>query len=185
MNNPEITIQALLRWRMDKAAEEAPPAPRASTLLEAERPWWEAWPERFRELADRVGGMRVGLGHAMAALDDSGEGHPVPALVVRAIEELETTARLLFFSAREGRLRLRFKLEGLGGLTERAFEVTFLSVANLEPLFSAIASRSVDDEFRLDLPLTVEQAAIWKSLRVTDPMPFRLILRSETPLRSA
>src|SRR5256885_3187372 len=62
----KIPIEELLRWRVAKAETDAPPAPRAARLLEMARPWWEIWPERFQSFVERLGGIQVAYGHAMA-----------------------------------------------------------------------------------------------------------------------
>src|SRR6185436_7178633 len=91
----EIPIGQLLRWRLSQAEAEAPPAPRAARLLEMARPWWETWPEQFQSLVERLGKIQVAYGHAMAEPQQSRSGHPVPVMIVRAIEELEASARVL------------------------------------------------------------------------------------------
>jgi hypothetical protein len=83
---------------------------------------------------------------------------------------------VLYLSIREGRLRLRFQLDPIPRV-EPGFEVTFVSEAALRPILSAYATLSVDGEYRLDADLPEDLAANWESLRVTDPMPFRFILR--------
>jgi hypothetical protein len=45
------------------------------------------------------------------------------------------------------------------------------------PILSAEAALSGDGEYRVDVELSSELAAAWESLKVTDPMPFRFILR--------
>src|SRR5436309_3280949 len=105
-----MPVEQLLRWRLSQAEAEAPPAPRAGRLLELARPWWETWPERFQSFVERLGGIEVAYGHAAEPRQPRG-GHPVPALVVRAVEELETSVRVLYINVREGRLRLRFQLD--------------------------------------------------------------------------
>jgi hypothetical protein len=50
----------------------------------------------------------------------------------------------------------------------------------LQPILSAQADLSGDGEYRVDVELPSELAAAWESLKVTDPMPFRFILRPAT-----
>ena len=115
----------------------------------------------------------------MAPLQHGHGGHPVPALISRQDEELESPARVLYLSIREGKLRLRFQLDPIPRI-ESGFEVTFVSEAALRPILSAYASLSVDGEYRLDADLPEDLAANWESLKVTDRMPFRFILRPAT-----
>jgi hypothetical protein len=79
-------------------------------------------------------------------------------------------------SVRDARLRLRFQLAPIPR-HERVFDVTFVSEAGLQPILSAQADLSGDGEYRVDVELPSELAAAWESLKVTDPMPFRFILR--------
>ena len=174
----EIPIEELLRWRLEQAEAEAPPAPRAARLLEAVRPWWEVWPERFQALAERLGRMQLAYGHA-AERSPVRASHPVPTLIVRAQKEVEVSARVLYFTAREGRLRLRFQLEGSPEPPLKAYEAALISTASMRPVLAATATLSVESEYRIDASLPDELAQSWEALRVTDRMPFRLILRSE------
>lgn len=172
------SIERLLKWRLAQAEMEAPPAPRASRLLELARPWWKTSPEQFQTLWLRLGKIKVVYGHAMVEPSSPrGGGYPVPALIVRVGEtEVETSVRVLYLGVREGLMSLRFHLENIPGPTDGGFEVTFVSEASALPLFSAHAMRSVDDEYRLDAELPAEIAGEWKEVRVMDRMPFRLIL---------
>ena len=176
----KITIEEVLRWRLARAEADAPPAPHARRLLEMARPWWETWPERFQSLVERVGRIQIAYGHAMAEPDPArGKPHPVPALVVRAGEESETFAQVLYLNVRDGRLRLRFRLDAAVRPAPESFEVTFISDKSARPMLSAQATLSVDSEYRTDAELPVEFALDWESLKVTDRMPFRLILRTD------
>jgi hypothetical protein len=103
----------------------------------------------------------------------------VPTLLVNVGEEVEATARILYFNVREGRLRLRFQIETTTAKMEPSFEATFVSNEGSRPLLSATATRSVDHEFRVDTELPAELAHSWEQLKVTDRMPFGLILRTE------
>jgi hypothetical protein len=172
-----ITVEQLLNWRLAEAETEAPPAPRAMRLLELARPWWESWPKRFQRLVERVGRIQIADGHAMADGRVPRGGHPVPALIVRPAEEVETSVRVLYFAVRDGWLRLRFQLDPMPGPAQESFSVTFVADPPTRPLLSAQARLSVDSEYRLDAELSDELARDWGGLKVTDRMPFRLILR--------
>jgi hypothetical protein len=172
----EIDIEQLLRWRFERAEAGAPFAPSAAHLLEIVRPWWEMWPERFQAYTRQVGAIRISYGYAMSELHHGHTGYPVPTLIARGNEELEAPARVLYMTVRDGRLRLRFQIDPIP-TPDRSFDVTFLSEAGLRPILSANAELSVDGEYRLDVELPEELATMWESLRVTDQMPFRFILR--------
>lgn len=175
----EISMEQLLRWRLTLAETEAPPAPSAGHLLALTRPWWEVWPEKFQALLPRVSRIQLLYGHAMADPNPARGGHLVPALLVRGTEETELLARLLYFNVRAGRLRLRFQFEDTTTVNEPTLEVTFVSDKAVRPLLAAPANRSVDHEYRVDTELPEDVARLWTPLKVTDRMPFRLILRVE------
>ncbi len=174
----EMPVEQLLLWRLARAESEAPPAPRGERLLELARPSWETWPQRLQSLVQRVGRMQIAYGHAMAEPCRAGGGYPVPALVVRLREEIETSVRVLYFNVRDGRLRLRFQLDGKPEAGQEAFDMTFVEGNAARPLLSAKAALSVDNEYRVDAELSEELARDWELLRVKDRMPFRLILRA-------
>src|SRR2546426_12668998 len=117
-----ISIEELLRWRAARAEAEATPAPRAARLLEMARPWWEIWPERFQSFVERLGGVQVAYGHAMAEPGQSRTGHPVPTLIVCAGEELGASVRVLYINGRDGRVRLRFQLDAGAAPDHESFE---------------------------------------------------------------
>jgi len=175
----QIPIEELLRWRLSQAEAEAPPAPRAARLLEMARPWWEVLPRQFEELIQRLSAIQVAYGHAMAEPCQSHSGHRVAVLILRGAGELETSARLLYFAVRDGQLRLRFNLEKPPSDMRPAVEVTFISEHPPSALFSASATVSIDDEYRLEAELPAELAHGWQQLKVTDRMPFRFILRAD------
>src|ERR1700722_11054298 len=176
----KIPIKEILRWRLAQAEAAAPRAPRARQLLEMARPWWETWPERFKSLVERVGRIEIAYGHAMAEPGHArGRPYPVPALRVRACEEFETFAQVLYLNVRDGRLRLRFHLETPPRSAPESFWVTFISVTSPLPVLSAQAMFSVDNEYRIDAELPAELALEWESIKVMDRMPFRLILRTD------
>lgn len=175
--NPRLSVEELLRWRLERAEAEAPPAPRAAQLLERARPWWETWPERFADLAARLSQMEVSYGHAMAETRRLPTEHLVPALIVHTAAQTETSVRILYFSLRNGQLRLRFQLSATGDSSEPAYDATFICRATSQPIFSAPAERCANGEYSLAQTLPEELAAKWTPLKVTDEMPFRLILR--------
>ena len=176
----KIPIEELLRWRLAKAEAEAPPPLRAARLLELARPWWEIWPEQFRSLVEHLGQVQVAYGHAMAESRQSRTAHPLPTLIVRAGEEFQAFASVLYFSIGNGRLRLRFQIDPAHGQSDPVFEATFIAASTAIPLFSAHATLSVENEYRLDAELPDKVAAEWAQMKVTDRMPFRLILRTDT-----
>jgi len=176
MKSP-ITVQELLRWRLARAEAEAPPAPRAARLLELVRPWWEIYSERFQKLVARLGEMEVAYGHAMAESRRVASEHLVPAMIVHTAIETETSARVLYFSVRDGQLRLRFQLTASEECATPTYEATFICRTSSQPLFSTTASCSSNGEYSLAENLSEEIARKWGILRVTDEMPFRLILR--------
>jgi hypothetical protein len=174
----EVTIEQLLRWRLARAEAEAPPAPSAARLLELARPWWETWPERFRQLAERLSHLEIAYAHAMADARRVQSEQLVPALIVHTSVETESSARVLYINVRDGQLRLRFQLNAGPESSERTYEVTFVSRATVQPLFSAAATLSIDREYSLSAGLSEELETEWSRLTVTDEMPFRLILRT-------
>ena len=172
----EFDIEQLLQWRVDRAESDAPLPPSGVHLLKRARPWWEIAPAKFAEHVRRLGAIQISYGYAMSQLHHGHSGHPVPTLISRDDEELESPARVLYVNIRDGRLRLRFHLDPMPR-TEPGFEVTFVSEGALKPILSAYASLSVDGEYRLDADLPEDLATSWESLKVTDRMPFRFILR--------
>lgn len=178
----KVSISDLLRWRVSQAGANAPSAPRAARLLEMARPWWETWPEQFRLLASRLGRIQIAYGYAMAEPRPSRGGFPVPALVALAKQEFEAHARVLYLNIRHGRLMFRFQLNAAGAQLPEHIEATFVAESSGEPLLSALATLSVDAEYRIDAELPAEVARGWEQLKVTDRMPFRLLLRSDGKL---
>jgi hypothetical protein len=174
----KVSISELLRWRVSQAEADAPPAPRAARLLEMSRPWWETWPEQFRSLAGRLGRMQIAYGYAMAEPRPSRGGFPMPALVALANQEVEACASVLYLNVRNGRLMFRFQLDAVGAQLPEHLEATFVAEPSGQPLLSAPATLSVDAEYRIDTELPADVAREWEQLKVTDRMPFRLLLRS-------
>jgi hypothetical protein len=175
----EMTVGHLLGWRLAQAEAEAPAAPRGAKLIHLTRPWWEIWPERFQFLVERLGRMQVAYGHAMAEPGQSRGGYPIPTLIVRVAEEREVFARVLYLCVRDGRLRLRFQLDRAPEKADRSYDVTIVCNTSQRPVICTSASLSVDNEYRIDAELSDELARSWEHLKVTDRMPFRLILRAE------
>jgi len=172
-----VGIESLLEWRRQRAEADAPAAPSGAHLLRLVQPWWEMWPDRFAASVRRLSAVKLSYGYAMAHPPHGHSGHPVAALISREDDgDQEAPARILYVSVRDGRLRLRFQLAPVPR-SDRAYDVTFVSETALRPILSASADLSGDDEYRLDVELPGELAAAWESLKVTDPMPFRFILR--------
>jgi hypothetical protein len=134
------------------------------------------WPDRFASNVRHLASIQLSYGYAMAHPPHGHSGHPVAALISRDDNEQETPARVLYMSVRDGRLRLRFQLAPVPR-NDRLFEVTFVSETGLRPILSAQADLSGEGEYRVDVELPSELAAAWETLKVTDPMPFRFILR--------
>ena len=171
-----VDIEHLLQWRRERAEAAASQAPSGASLLKLVQPWWEVWPHRFAANARRLASIQLSFGYAMSHSPQGQSGHPVATLISEGDDERESLARVLYFSVREGRLRLRFQLAPLPP-NDRLFEVTFVSEGALSPILDAHADLSGEGEYRVDAELPAELATAWASLRVTDPMPFRFILR--------
>ena len=175
----KIRVKELLQWRLNQAEAEAPPAPSGARLLELARPWWETWPERFQSLVNRLSKIQIAYGHAMADRRRSRNGYPVPALLVRAGQELETSARVLYLNVRGGQMRLRFQVDALPEECREALDTTFVCIRSEGPVLVAPAVWSVGNEYRIEVSLPEELGRSWEQLKVTDRMPFRLIFHGE------
>ena len=171
-----VNIENLLQWRRQRAEGEAPPAPSGASLLKLVQPWWEMWPDRFAESVRRLASIQLSYAFALSQPQHGHSGHPVATLISQENDEQESAARVLYMNVRDARLRLRFQLPPIP-MRDRVFEVTFVSETGLQPILSTYAELSTDGEYRVDVELPSELAAAWESLRVTDPMPFRFILR--------
>lgn len=178
MNN-NTSVENLLRWRLSQAEADAPPAPRAARLLELARPWWEVWPHQFQALAERVRQIQIAYGHAMAEPRQGRLGYPVPTVVVGAEGAWETTVRVLYLTVRDGRLRFRFQLAADAQPAPERFGTAFVSDHSAVPILCVPATRSVESEYRVDAELPAELARALEGVKVTDRMPFRLILRPD------
>jgi hypothetical protein len=170
-----VSIDQLLRWRLALAESEAAVPPSATHLLQLARPWWERWPDQFRLHVERLKQMPLAYGYAMANPDRQPRGYPVPAIITQA-EDLETYARVLYLNVRDCRLRIRFQLATTASLSD-AIEATFVSDGPEHSPFSGQASLAQSGEYRMDVELPASLCQSWAPLRVTDRMPFRLILR--------
>lgn len=183
MTRDDQDLAVLLRWRAARAAEEAPPPPSARLLLDLARPWWERWPDRLRARAERLRAMPLAFGYAMTAAERQREAHPVPTLVVADDEtdggDVEAWSRVSYLSVHDGRLRLRFRLEGARGEAVqpgRAFEATFVLDGDESPRLAARAEQSQSGEYRIDTGLPDDLTDRWAGLKVTDRLPFRFVL---------
>lgn len=176
----KIPTEMLLRWRLARAENEAPPAPRATRLLEQTRPWWETRPEQFQSLVGRLSRMQIAYGHAMTESNQPRTGYPVTTLVNHAGQDTETFVRVLYLNIRQRRFCFRFQLNATLQPAVETFEATFISEPNMTPVLSAPAVRSVDNEYRVDVEVPEELARNWGALKVTERLPFRLILRSNS-----
>jgi hypothetical protein len=174
----EYDVERLLRWRSARAEDDAPPAPSARLLIALARPWWERVPDRFAAYVHRLQGLQLVYAHA-ATSPAQGQGpYPVPALLVRVAQEVESSARVLYLSVRDGRLRMRFRLDADSALAEPSLDVTFVSDDQLRPLLAAVASQSTGHEYHLEVELPESLESSWSELRVSDRMPFRFIMHA-------
>ena len=174
--NRGVPIERLLRWRLGRAEADAPPAPTAERLLELARPWWERWPERFRAQLMRLRHMPLAYGYAMSPSERDRRGHPVPTLIAGA-DDIETYTRVTYINVRDARFRMRFQVDGATIHPYQAFDAIFVSDSSENPLCAAVAVRSHADEYRVDVDLPDHLVRSWGALRVTDQMPFRMVLR--------
>lgn len=174
----KTTFAELMRWRFDRAARDAPPAPRAARLLDASRPWWERCPGEFQSLVERLAAMRMNYGHAMVERRAADAGHCVSTLVVNSEGESEIAMRPLYWDLRGSRLHLRFEPEAVGLTLAAVHEATLVAHDSLQPVLAAPIRRSVAGEYWLEAEIPDDLRRAWADVRVTDPMPFRLILRT-------
>jgi len=178
MTNHEFAAR-LLQWRATRAEAEAPPPPSGAELLARARPWWERWPARLAERVARLTQLQVTYGVAQSDTVGTRQGVPVPLLLIDAEGERGGVARVLYLEVHDGRLRLRLELDAPPHESlHHMAEITFVSRLDAEALLSAAASRVHDREYSLDVALPERLALAWKTLRVRDAMPFRLIVDS-------
>ena len=173
---PEKAVEEFLRWRLEQARAEAPPAPSASHLLELARPWWEKWPEMFQSQVEKLSRIQVEYDGPATKPTLISSGYFVPALVVRGVEASEGFARVLEFNIHNDRLRFRFQLEPSLSHEEPTLELTFISETSAHPVLLAAASVSVESDYLLETLLLPEIAREWAHLKETDHLPIRLIL---------
>ena len=174
---PEDSIARLLRWRQDRGAADAPPPPGAAQLVALARPWWEAAPARLLAQVERLRQVPLAYGYASTADARGGAGHPVPVLV-DAGEEAETYAHVLYLVVRGGRMRVRFQLAAdAAPLPGDALDVIFVPDAPEAAPFAGTARRAQGGAWRADVALPDDAEWRWATLRVTDRLPFRLVLR--------
>src|SRR5215217_1577728 len=107
----DANVARLLVWRSARAESDAPPTPSARLLISLARPWWERLPGQFAAYVERLQGLQLVYAHAASSPSQGSGPYPVPALLIRVTEELESSARVLYMSVRDGRLRMRFRLE--------------------------------------------------------------------------
>lgn len=175
--NETREVGELLRWQAARAARQAPPPPRAAALLEQIRPWWERWPERFRQLADSLAALDVRYGHAATDPRPNRDGFLVPTVVVRTQAEDRTHSSILYFAISGGRLRLRFQVMPAPDVLPTKAEVTFVDAATARALLVAPVEAASSGEYRVEAELPEKVAAAWCDLKVTDRMPFHLIVQ--------
>lgn len=170
-------VERLLRWRRDEAELEAPAPPRAADLLRRSRPWWERTPVEFQRQVERLFRAQPNLGYALAGGDRTPTGTAVPALRVRPEGDATSIVRVTYLNIRDERLRLRFVFADGAIAMDEVLAVTFVTNDSGSPLLEALAGKAGDEEYRLEADLPPALAEGWQRLRVTDAMPFRLILR--------
>jgi hypothetical protein len=171
-------LEQLLRWRLKQAEAGAPPPPKAAQLLQSARPWWEKRPKDFRSQMGHLRKFQSANSHAATNKRRKGNGILVPALLVCKEVESENYALVTHLNLLETKLRLRFKLETKLPSVEQNLEVTFISNATLTPMFYVTTTVLADNTFQIDTELPVEIAKDWEQLKLTDPMPFGLIIHS-------
>jgi hypothetical protein len=167
----KIPLKTLLNWRLEKAKAGALRAPTAARLLALTQPWWETSPEQFRLAVQRLQSIEIPQTHTKSQSSSSRARDAVPALIIGPTEELETSVRILRLDLNDGRLQLSFQCPGAA---EQKFEVTFVSEFTSKPVLYALAARSLSGEYWLEAELAPEAE---EELKVTDLVPFRLILR--------
>jgi hypothetical protein len=173
----KIPVKELLCWRLEKATAEAPPAPAAASLLALARPWWETSPARFQSAIQKLNSIPSAQAHSICESGHLPASNPMPTLILRTAEEQEASLRMLSIGVKNGRMQLSFQFETVAGPEEQEFELTFVSELTSKPLFRTHAAKSASGEYWLEAELPSELAENWKRLKVTDRLPFRLILR--------
>lgn len=143
-------------------------------------PWWQRSPDSFYLLADRLISGAISFGHALGPADGRGGNHPVHTVIARTNVKTNSLADVLYFQLNGHVLSLRFQLQLLDELPEPRFEVTFVAADTATPLFVAQATLSPGGEYRMKANIPANFAKAWATLRVTDRMPFRFILKPES-----
>ena len=179
----KIPIYELLRWRLEHAKSEAPLAPPASRLLDLSLPWWERQPEKFQLLMAQLEKIPPLDGRRSSKSSRSHRPQLVPALFVRGSEKFANSVSVQYFRVRDGRFRLRFKLDTALMPAEPTLQATFISVTGGRPLLCVTATVLASGGYSVDMELPPELAQDWEQVKVTDRMPFRLILRSGMTVR--
>jgi hypothetical protein len=98
--------------------------------------------------------------------------------MVRGETTTEDFARVLDFKIRDGGLHFRFKAASSIASEASSFEVTFISYPTSRALLFTPAFGSSEIGYIVYTELPPELAGDWALLNETDPLPFRLILRS-------
>jgi hypothetical protein len=174
----KIPVEKLLRWRFEKARTEAPLPPSAASLVSFARPWWETSPERFQLVVRRLGSIQIAHGRPTSKSPQSRVRGRVPTLLVRTAEEIEISVCILSLSLNKGRMQISFKCETMPEPDEQMFEATLVSEGTSRPFLCALTDKSLDNDYRLSAKVPDDLAKEWERLKLTDRMPFRLILRS-------
>jgi hypothetical protein len=130
-------------------------------------------------LIERLGRIQVAEPH------QSSGGFPVPTLIALVNQEIEAYARVLYLEVRAGRLLLRFQLDAVAGQAPERLDATLVADQSGRPLLSALATLSVDAEYRVDAGLPAELDQAWQQLKAVDRMPFRLLLRCDHQITPA
>ena len=175
----KIPLEELLRWRLKYAEEGAPAPPKAVHLLQSARPWWEKRPKDFRLQMEHLRKIQSAHRRATTNKGRNSNGILIPTLLVRKEVESENYAFVTHLRVLETTLRLIFKVKAKLSPMDQNLEVTFISEATLRPMFCVATSISTDSTFQIDTEIPLEIAKDWKHLKLTDPMPFRLIIHSD------
>jgi hypothetical protein len=174
----KIPLEQLLHWRLKQAEAAAPPPPKAAQLLQSARPWWKKRPKEFRSKVEHLRTFQSTLSHSTNNKRRKANNILVPALLVYNEIESGVYASIKHFRVLETKLHLSFGLETKMSLVDHNLEVTFISNVTPAPMLDATATISADNTFHLETELPVEIAKEWEQLKLTNPMPFGLIIHS-------
>jgi hypothetical protein len=175
MNNENLS-DSVLQWRLARAGRGAPPPPNSARLIEQLRPWWEIWPEKLTALRGQLVNLRVTFGHAAVNAPPSCGSVPVPTVFVHDNKQTGTLAKIVFLSVRGLTLRMRFQIDALPSDATGNLELTILSDQSSRPLVAAEANPVGSGEYRAEVELPPDLAEQWASLKMSERMPFGLIL---------